>query len=1167
MKKVTGILVFLLFLLSFTGVIGNGEPESQFGSMENVAEKDIFSKADSYIEEGDYESARKEYAKLKNLAAFGKELALFNIAESYRLEKKYARFHRTCNEILKIDNLTPYYRIYCLFRQAEAYLEKKDYKRARKLYGQIIKTEGALYHHIFTARLKIGDTCRAERRYSTARDIYAKLLREQENSEYPHDGYRLELRDRLEMIDGLPDGKTETGRQEKWMKLINSPKNEIYVAGGVSDKEGKGDDTNDGTKEKPFATIKRAQEEARKLKKNGMPKGGIAVYLRGGKYFLTESISFEKEDSGTKESPVVYRNYPGEEVRLIGGTQIKNLMILNDTDIMKKLPEEARGKVWTADLKESGITDYGKMANRGSERNAFSYILELFCNGKPMHLARWPNEGYARVASLVMPEGDGLIPGIPAPRGYYQNLRFCYSGDRPERWTEENDIWIQGYFSKEYYKVHTKIVSIETEKKIINMAPDMRYARANTKYHLVRVKVNAPYYVYNVLSEIDTPGEWYLDRETGKLYFYPPDDIESSEVVVSTLNTPIVRIDNASNIVLFGLIMEVTRSHGVEIRNGSSNLIAGSTIRNTEQWAVMIDNGWNNSIVGCDMSGMGEGGVSLNGGDRKKLIPAGHIVENNHVHHFNRFDGGYRQGVKIDGIGQRVSHNLIHDTPLQAIYFNANDHVIEFNELHDVCHEGRELGAVYIYGEPWYLMSRGNVIRNNFLHHISYHASPNLTQGLNAIHIDAINGGLVIEKNFFYRFPRGIANPQPENRIENNLFIEAEVHSIAQGNRSGLFNKGDGTPLFDRIDTLFDRYLKTVRFQQPPWSYRYPHVANMLSGRYPVGWTKDNVIERNINTGGPFMVVAQGVSMDENVISNNWNGDNPMFFDRGKMDFRLRPGSPVYGLTGCEPLATGDIGVYESPMRASWPVKRDKEDIGKYFRADWSPMTALVENTLMGPLKRVSPPADYSIPLRKAPINIDGKLEKEEWAGLDMNKAMVINQYHTGEKKEGAKSFAWLMYDADNLYIGVKNEPDPYREGMRLKAKSHTPLMEIALESQNGPHGEGWWLDDNVTGPIFSIFCRYNGDMTVNNLFGMPYEMARKIEKSSEYKVSIHDEENKVWTAEIKIPFASVGINPFEVTQLCFNLGVSKKAGWFAWIATGNTIWRVENAGYIKFAR
>jgi hypothetical protein len=85
----------------------------------------------------------------------------------------------------------------------------------------------------------------------------------------------------------------------------------------------------------------------------------------------------------------------------------------------------------------------------------------------------------------------------------------------------------------------------------------------------------------------------------------------------------------------------------------------------------------------------------LGGGDRKTLTPGGNVADNNHIHHYGRWNRMYRNGIAIDGVGNRAAHNLIHHAPHIAISFGGNDHVLEFNEIHHVCEESNDAGAMY----------------------------------------------------------------------------------------------------------------------------------------------------------------------------------------------------------------------------------------------------------------------------------------------------------------------------------------------------------------------------------------------------------------------------------------------------------------------------------------
>ncbi|HNS32476.1 MAG TPA: right-handed parallel beta-helix repeat-containing protein [bacterium] len=1120
-----------------------------------VSPQEAFSRAGKLIKSGDYEGARKLYEKLKNLPSFGKEMALFSIAESYRIQKDHPKALKTYGEILKLEKLTPYYRIHCLFRQADVYLEEKNYDAARSCYKNVTETAGALKHHIFTARMKTGDTYRDERKYGMARDIYCKLLAGEESASYPHDGYRLDLRDRLTSIDGAEDGKELKNSADERRERVNKPRQALYVS--VT-----GNDGNQGTREHPFRTVERARQEVRKIKEAGMPGEGLAVYLRGGKYFLSESISLDSEDSGQPDAPVVYRSFPGETARLIGGRQVDGFRLLTDPAELKKLPEEARGKVWVANLKESGITDYGTLLNRGGycyHGKPNPAAMELFFEGKSMQLARWPNQGYERVTGFPKPDGFDKHR-----KANYQKGTFCYPGDRPLRWLGEKEIWLHGYWYFEYSKDHVKVAAIDPRSRSIKVHPDIRWWETYPLY-AVPILDKAPFYAYNILMELDAPGEWYLDRDTGRLYFYPPGDIEKSEVLVSTLDAPVISMNNVSNITIFGLTIEAGRRNGIEIEGGTNNMVAGCVIRNTGQSAVIIENGWNHAVTGCDMYGMGEGGVSLNGGDRKKLIPACHTVENNHIHDFNRFDGGYRHAVKVDGIGQRISRNVISGSPMQAIHFNANDNIIEFNELYDSPYEGREIGCMYVYGESYSLMNRGNIIRNNFFHHISYHSSPNLTQGLCAIHLDAVNAGIVMEKNFFYRFPAGISSTHPGNRIENNIFLDAATISISQGDRTSLFHKNgnpDDEPNFSSIAN-YARILRSVNYKQPPWSYRYPQLAGLMAE--PVQeWAKNrgSVIERNLNKGGKFISYSRGASR-HTLDLNNMDSEEILFADEAMMDFSIPDGDPVYGLTGFEPLDMNKIGVYRDELRASWPINREPV---KYYKTDWKRSSAMSSN--LAPLKRVSKALEYTVRRTEKPVVIDGRLDPEEWMGLGEKDAMIIKQYYTGEDKTGPASRAWMVHDDRYLYVAMTHDADPWKEGMPVSYRDKfQPVVEMVFEGQAGPSTKSWWREDMVTGPLYILWFLSDGKFEVKNNFGMPHASLLKLQSSIKYRATMIDPSTFRWVSEIMIPLVDLGIDPAEAGKLSFNIGIGKRPGWFAWVATGDSIWRVENAGFIKFEK
>ena len=114
----------------------------------------------------------------------------------------------------------------------------------------------------------------------------------------------------------------------------------LYVAAN-------GSDANPGTEAKPFATLERARDEARKIKGEG-----VTVWVRGGTYALQKTFELAKEDGGTEKAPVAYRACPNEEVRLAGGCEIAASAFkpVTDPQVLGRMEEAVRGKVLQADL-------------------------------------------------------------------------------------------------------------------------------------------------------------------------------------------------------------------------------------------------------------------------------------------------------------------------------------------------------------------------------------------------------------------------------------------------------------------------------------------------------------------------------------------------------------------------------------------------------------------------------------------------------------------------------------------------------------------------------------------------------------------------------------------------------------------------------------------------
>ena len=321
-----------------------------------------------------------------------------------------------------------------------------------------------------------------------------------------------------------------------------------------------------------------------------------------------------------------------------------------------------------------------------------------------------------------------------------------------------------------------------------------------------------------------------------------------------------------------------------------------------------VVDGSRHSVVGCDIYQTGEGGISLSGGDRITLTPADHLAANNHIRQFGRIYRTYRPAVGVNGVGIRVVHNLIHDGPHNAIQLSGNDHLIEFNEIYDVCYETGDVGAFYM-GRDW--TARGTIIRHNFFHDIR---GPGL-HGAMAVYLDDAASGIQIVGNIFYRASRAaFIGGGRDNLVDNNIFVDCEpsVHVDARGIGWMAYHV--------EKDGIMPERLAAMPYRDEPWRSRYPELLTLLDDE--PGAPKGNVVRRNISVDGRWSDIQEPaiplVLQEDNLIDQD-----PHFVDAENLDFRLRSDSPAWDL-GFREIPVDRIGPYSDPARATWPVARTR---------------------------------------------------------------------------------------------------------------------------------------------------------------------------------------------------------------------------------------------------
>jgi hypothetical protein len=834
----------------------------------------------------------------------------------------------------------------------------------------------------------------------------------------------------------------------------------------------------------PWKTLPRARQAVRDLKKAGALKGAVSIELAAGVYELSETFTLGAEDGGTPGNPVIFHAKKGTDARIIGGRVVRDFKPVTGA-ALQRLDASARGKVLVADLKAQGITRYGELRNGPSWGNSDTG-MELFFADKPMTLARYPNEGWMRIGETTVDDGHN----IHGQRGSKVG-QFTVKDDRIGRWVGEPQVMMYGYWFWDWADQRFMVSNIDLATKTVTLS------NANHNYGFRR---NQWFYAFNLLPELDSPGEWWADRAQGLLYFWPPAPLESGIAMVSVLSNLVV-LENASNIEFRSLILESCQDTALIARGAANLRLAGCTLRNTGSYGLNLT-GSNLAAIGCDLYQNGDGGIQISGGDRKTLTPGGNLVENCHIHHFGRWDAMYKGAIHLHGVGNSARRNLIHDGPHTAIFWGGNELVMELNEIHSVVYESGDAGAFYA-GRDWTM--RGVKLRNNYFHHIYGFEG----RGANGIYLDDQYSSAELWGNIFWKVPKALfVGGGRDNLVANNLLIECNkaVHIDARGMGWAASGK----------DGLVGK-LKAMPFESDPWKSRYPQLLTLLEDEAMA--PKGNFVDKNITWK------CEGNSIEGKAAPYvNWGTNlvevDPRFEDERGANWNLKPESPAWAM-GWKRIPTEKIGVYADAWRATWPVKNEVR-AGKLTIGQGNPHPAKPE----------------TVPsVRRAPT-IDGSIDDAEWRGM---KTLTVAETPNRDPLKKACT-AKIGHQGNRLFIAIFI-PVTNTAALKREAKwGQSDGVEVCFRLHEGI--------DYRPGPTF-ILQGFPGGGKLGNVQGRAAEDAgRKVAAASTVAAKVVD---GGWSLEYEIPLDAAGIAVTPGMKIGFNIGVRRTES-NEWIAWGGTL-------------
>ena len=684
-----------------------------------------------------------------------------------------------------------------------------------------------------------------------------------------------------------------------------------------------GSDANPGTRERPLATPTAARDAARRA------GPGATVEFADGVYRLVSPLRLDARDSKT-----VWRAAHRGKAVFSGSVKPTFCGRADDPAVLALLPAAARDKVVFAELPAGFDLPGFRGGGCGTPARLCEVPVSVFQGVRRLEPARWPNEGFARTGANIG-EIEKRHDAV-----YCRSGVFRFADERLAAWAREPDLWTYGLWCYEWADAKAQVTNVDVAAGTLAVDPSpIGFG----------IREGAQFHVLNALSELDRPGEWVIDRRRRRIYVWPLAEGELAFACADGL----VRVEKATGVVFDGLDFDCSRTDALVFTDCTACTVRASVVRRTSAWAISVSGGADDRVVGCDLYDLGEGGVALSGGDFRTLKPAGHVADNNHIHHYGNVVPNYKPGVSLQGVGNRATHNLIHHSRHQAVAFGGNDHYIGWNVIHDMCTFNDDAGSIYCCQRDW--TKRGTVIERNVIHMTGKQPDPTHTE---AIYLDDFSSGVIVRDNLINRASLGIyIGGGQDNLVTGNVILNC-TSPVRLGSRGvetfakGISGRGRDSEMFRRLDGLKDL------LEGELWRGRYPNLLRVYDFADGVAAHNAhfNVVTNNVAAGcGPFSKdnwksVGETCTFDGNLIL----AGDPGFVDYANFDWELKADSPAAKLVGR--LDYAKTGLYASDERASPPVR---------FAAD------------------VTPPPEIRRRLEPASVRIDFQLEGALPAGVD----------------------------------------------------------------------------------------------------------------------------------------------------------------------------------------
>jgi parallel beta-helix repeat protein len=667
----------------------------------------------------------------------------------------------------------------------------------------------------------------------------------------------------------------------------------FYVASNGNDTwSGKQEQPNSDKTDGPFATLQKARDTIRELKhlQGNTLERPVTVLVRSGTYFLVEPLVFTAEDSGTADFPIAYQAYPNEKPVISGGRPITGW--------------QKQGDLWVANLPDVKTGQWHFRLLRVGDNWAIRARYPNFDPDNPL-TGGW----------LFARDDRSNRSGFQFGKDY-----IVVDSEHFPNWQNWEGAELYAYKDLNWANSILPVTKVDKNNYTLF---------GNFKEDEYPIALGNRFFIENVREALDSPGEWYLDTQTGELLYWPTaSDVSNYAEIVAPITDKLIVLQGdmlqksyVEHIHFRGLTFTdtdyslaksifATGNGAIELSAVRQCVIEDCTFIMLGAYGIQMNRrSHENQIISNKMSQLGEGGVTLEGDVETQ--PFNNLFAGNDIRDIGKI---YKwvYGISVYGHGNTISHNRFQrmtrsaiDLSSDGINTHSHHNIVEFNEIIDACQEVSDGGAIGNSGRDRQLS--GNIIRYNFIKNVNgiltdadgNFSFPFMSWG---IYLDDYTSGTLVYGNIVTETAGGALyiHGGIDNKVENNIFVDGVRTQV-------LLEPHSKDPQFMKNNII----RRNIVFYKEPNKNLFLNYEN---------WRRDLIKECNFNlywcTGGLDLgKTAKAITPEGNLAQWQVAGfdrnsliADPQFVAPKKEDFRLQHNSPAFQL-GFQPIPVELIGI------------------------------------------------------------------------------------------------------------------------------------------------------------------------------------------------------------------------------------------------------------------